>query len=98
MINYLLILISLSTITKIIVWSKLFGYIKSYFGISMLDEPNDCILKFIKEIVNCCDCLSIWIGIFSIPFIYILNIIPIYIVIITPFLVNFIVSIFYKNL
>lgn len=98
MLNYILILVALSSMTNIIVWSKLFGYIKGYFGLGMIDDdPNSKILYFIKQIINCCDCLSIWIGIISIPFILYLNIIPTYIVLITPFLVNFCVSIFYNK-
>lgn len=88
---YILIIIGLSGLTNLIVWSKIFGYIKSYLGIGMLDKES-----IFQQIVNCNDCLSIWIGITSIPIIVLLNIVPFYICLITPLLVNFCVNIVYK--
>lgn len=88
---YILLIIGLSGLTNLIVWSKIFGYIKAYFRIGMLDNES-----IIQQIINCNDCLSIWIGITSIPFIVLLNIVPFYICLVTPLLINVCVNILYK--
>lgn len=82
-----MVILSLSSLTNIIVWSKLFGYIKGYFGIGMLDEWSG-VIEFLRQIINCVDCLSIWVGIIFIYPIILSGIVPIYICFCLPFLVN----------
>jgi hypothetical protein len=84
-IYFILILIGLSKLTYLIVWSKIFGNIKGYFKIGMLDNES-----FIQQIVNCCQCLGIWIGFLSIPFLLYISIVPIYITIFSPLYISYI--------